>query len=53
MLTIELRRLELGWTCIGCSWAPSLSATLSHPLLIALPITISLILIGGAGVFNM
>ncbi|KAK4705849.1 hypothetical protein P7C70_g341, partial [Phenoliferia sp. Uapishka_3] len=43
--------LTSGWTCVACSWAPSLSA-LSHPLVVALPVTVALMLIGGAGVFN-
>ncbi|GAA5974689.1 hypothetical protein JCM5350_001251 [Sporobolomyces pararoseus] len=43
--------LASGWTCAGCSFA-SLSKTVSHPLVIALPITIALVLIGGAGVFG-
>lgn len=38
-----------GWTCVSCSLA-SLSATLSHPLLVALPVTLAFVLIGGAGV---
>lgn len=43
--------LALGWTCAGCSFA-SLSKTMSHPLVIALPVTLALVLIGGAGVFG-
>ncbi|KAL8290066.1 hypothetical protein RQP46_003005 [Phenoliferia psychrophenolica] len=43
--------LSSGWTCVACSYAPSLSA-LSHPLVVALPVTVALMLIGGAGVFN-
>ncbi|GAA6004689.1 hypothetical protein JCM11491_002196 [Sporobolomyces phaffii] len=43
--------LAAGWTCAGCSFA-SLSKTISHPLVIALPVTIALVLIGGAGVLG-
>ncbi|GAA5838492.1 hypothetical protein JCM5353_004033 [Sporobolomyces roseus] len=43
--------LAAGWTCAGCSFA-SLSKTISHPLVIALPVTLALVLIGGAGVFG-
>ncbi|BGP14902.1 hypothetical protein JCM10213_003741 [Rhodosporidiobolus nylandii] len=40
-----------GWSCAGCSAATSLIASyLSHPALVALPITAALVLIGGAGV---
>ncbi|KAM0745752.1 hypothetical protein T439DRAFT_136008 [Meredithblackwellia eburnea MCA 4105] len=43
--------LASGWTCVACSYAPSLSV-LSHPAVVAIPVTVALILIGGAGVFN-
>ncbi|GAA5832032.1 hypothetical protein JCM3766R1_003694 [Sporobolomyces carnicolor] len=43
--------LASGWTCAGCSFA-SLSKTVSHPLVIAVPVTIALVLIGGAGVLG-
>jgi len=43
--------LAVGWTCAGCSFA-TLSKTMSHPLVIALPVTLALVLIGGAGVFG-
>ncbi|GAA5952431.1 hypothetical protein JCM21900_005307 [Sporobolomyces salmonicolor] len=40
-----------GWTCTGCSFA-SVSQHLSHPLVVAIPVTAALVLIGGAGVFG-
>ncbi|ORY91671.1 hypothetical protein BCR35DRAFT_298934 [Leucosporidium creatinivorum] len=43
--------LASGWTCVTCSLA-AVSAKLDHPLLIALPVTVALVLIGGAGVFH-
>ncbi|GAA5882119.1 hypothetical protein JCM16303_005613 [Sporobolomyces ruberrimus] len=43
--------LSAGWTCAGCSFA-SLTKTISHPLVIALPVTVALVLIGGAGVLG-
>ncbi|GAA5861796.1 hypothetical protein JCM8547_008555 [Rhodosporidiobolus lusitaniae] len=36
-----------GWSCAGCSAATQL---LSHPAFIAVPVTVALVLIGGAGV---
>ncbi|SCZ98182.1 BZ3500_MvSof-1268-A1-R1_Chr7-1g09044 [Microbotryum saponariae] len=39
----------IGWTCVTCS-AAMVTKHLSHPLVIALPVTIALVLIGGAGV---
>lgn len=49
-LTLRVMMKSLGWKCVGCSWANP-STTWSH-LLIALPVTIALVLIGGAGVFR-
>lgn len=43
-----------GWVCVACS-SGALSIVkdlLSNPLLVALPVTISLVLIGGAGVLG-
>ncbi|GAA5993896.1 hypothetical protein JCM11641_004734 [Rhodosporidiobolus odoratus] len=45
--------LSDGWSCAGCSAATSLIASyLSHPALVALPVTLALVLIGGAGVLG-
>ncbi|GAA5908063.1 hypothetical protein JCM6882_000216 [Rhodosporidiobolus microsporus] len=45
--------LAEGWTCAGCSSAAdTLSSWLHHPLLVALPVTAALVLIGGAGVLG-
>ncbi|GAA6019092.1 hypothetical protein JCM10207_006540 [Rhodosporidiobolus poonsookiae] len=45
--------LAQGWTCAGCSSAASLlSAYAAHPLVVALPVTVALVLIGGAGVLG-
>ncbi|SGY80457.1 BQ5605_C008g05392 [Microbotryum silenes-dioicae] len=41
--------LASGWTCVACS-AAMITKHLSHPLVMALPVTIALVLIGGAGV---
>ncbi|KAI5480420.1 hypothetical protein MNV49_000995 [Pseudohyphozyma bogoriensis] len=44
--------LASGWTCVACSSAMGLLGNINHHLLVAVPVTVSLILIGGAGVFN-
>ncbi|SCV71072.1 BQ2448_3834 [Microbotryum intermedium] len=41
--------LASGWKCVTCS-AAMVSKHLSHPVLIALPVTMALVLIGGAGI---
>lgn len=51
LIPISLPSMLAGWTCVTCSFA-AVSAKLDHPLLIALPVTVALILIGGAGVFH-
>ncbi|KAK4056556.1 hypothetical protein OIO90_002404 [Microbotryomycetes sp. JL221] len=42
--------LAEGWRCVTCSFA-TVSAHLSHPLLVAIPVTAALILIGGSSVW--
>lgn len=44
-------RGRVGWTCVTCSFA-AVSQHVNQQLLIALPVTLALVLIGGAGVFN-
>ncbi|KAK4055731.1 hypothetical protein OIV83_000277 [Microbotryomycetes sp. JL201] len=41
--------LAEGWRCVTCSFA-SVSKHLSHPLLVAVPITAALVLIGGSSI---
>lgn len=43
--------LASGWTCAACtSYAPSITKALSHPAVVALPLLVSMFLIGGASV---
>ncbi|GAA5834283.1 hypothetical protein JCM11251_000592 [Rhodosporidiobolus azoricus] len=45
--------LAAGWSCPGCSSAATtLSTWLHHPALVAVPVTLALVLIGGAGVLG-